>query len=179
MSTCTDTVLLDAYLDGAMAPAEAEAYERHVAGCATCSEELALARAVTSELRSAAEACPPEVFEAAVARIAGDRPALRAADRPARARITPLRLGILALAASALIAALSVAPRLRPVPAVAETREPTPAEVARARADVERALGLIGTATRDAGLFLRDDVLAPHVAEPAAESVLDALGLND
>jgi hypothetical protein len=44
---------------------------------------------------------------------------------------------------------------------------------------VERALGLVGEATRDAGIFLRDDVLAPHVAEPAAESVLDALGFSD
>jgi hypothetical protein len=68
---------------------------------------------------------------------------------------------------------------LRPAPAVVEASEPSAAEVARARADVERALGLVGEATRDAGIFLRDDVLAPHVAEPAAESVLDALGLSD
>jgi len=190
MSACTDLVVLDPYLDGVLAPDEVRAYERHVAGCAVCAEELRLAEQVSAALGASAETCPPEVLHGALARIAADewpariagdeRPARIAGDRPPRTMVRrTFRLTVLALAASAILAALAVSPLLRERSAVEEAAEPTPVEVARARADVERALGLVGEATRDAGIFLRDDVLAPHVAEPAAVSILEALGLSD
>ncbi len=180
--SCSNLVLLDGYLDGELSSAQVASFERHLAGCQSCSHELTLARRLQSVLAAPAEECPPEVLHAALARAgAVDDRRVSAADRPARsgARILRFRLTALALAASAVIAALAIAPQLRQQPAVVEADQPSAAEVARARADVERALGLVGEATRDAGLFLRDDVLAPHVAQPAAESVLDALGLSD
>jgi anti-sigma factor RsiW len=185
MSACPPRDRLDAYLDGALAPWEAAAFERHLAGCAACAAEAALGRQLLATLHATPpETAPPSVLDGALARIAAGPAALPAAHGPDRGglrlvRLTRFRMTVLALAASAAVAALAVAPVLRPRAVAEASPAPTPAEVARARADVERALGLVGEATRDAGLFLRDDVLAPHVAEPAAESVLDALGLSD
>jgi anti-sigma factor RsiW len=177
---CPELVLLDGYLDGDLTPDEVAAYERHAAACATCSEEMALARRMSSVLAEPIEEAPPSVLAGALARIEAGPAPRTAPDRPARTgvRLRRVRLAALALAASSIIAALAVIPQLQQRRQAAAD-EPNPAEVAAARADIERALGLVGEATRDAGVFLRDDVLAPHVAEPAAESVMEALGLSN
>ncbi|HLA63619.1 MAG TPA: zf-HC2 domain-containing protein [Rhodothermales bacterium] len=169
---CTHTDRVDAYLDGDLDPAEAALFARHAEGCAACTAELALAEQVTGLLQAApCPPCPEPILDAALARIAHQerRASDRGALRTAFVR-RPFRTAAFALAASAAIVALALGPALRPAP------RPSPAEIAQARADVELAFSLVAESSQQTGVFLRDDVLGPHVTEPAANSILDLLG---
>lgn len=52
--------LLEAYLDGELAPSQSLEVESHAAGCATCAERVALDRAVRAGLRARARAVAPD-----------------------------------------------------------------------------------------------------------------------
>ncbi|WP_194908607.1 anti-sigma factor [Catenulispora rubra] len=89
--------LTGAYVCHALEPAEREAFERHLAQCPTCVQEVAELQETAALLASAAAETPPARLKAAVdAQIAVTRqiPPLVAhgpADRPAAARQTAAR----------------------------------------------------------------------------------------
>jgi anti-sigma factor RsiW len=99
---------IGAYLLGALTEPEREAFERHVAGCAECRDELERLRPAADALpRSVEQVEPPPGLKSSlmevVEREAGER-AGAAAPEPRRARRSPLRLPALrpALVAGAL-----------------------------------------------------------------------------
>lgn len=64
MKHCPETLRIQDFLDGELAPAESERFEAHVAGCRDCEAELAAYRVVFSELRAVPLLDPrPELFE--------------------------------------------------------------------------------------------------------------------
>ncbi len=52
MNRCTETLKVQDWLDGELAPAEAARFEAHLAGCPECEAEAAAYRVVWSELRA-------------------------------------------------------------------------------------------------------------------------------
>lgn len=98
--------LTGAYVCHALEPAEREAFERHLAECPTCVQEVAELRETAALLASAAAETPPARLKAAVdARIAVTRqippiidhaPARQAAPRPRRRWFAGLGYGLAA-----------------------------------------------------------------------------------
>lgn len=98
-----------AYACHALEPAERTAFERHLAQCATCAQEMAELQETTAILASAVAQTPPPRMKAAVdARIAMTRqtppdavhtPARQVAARPARRWFTALGWGLAAVVA--------------------------------------------------------------------------------
>jgi hypothetical protein len=65
---------IESYIDGDLVGADLEAFERHIAACGQCGEELALAEALLRGIRSMPRLrCPDRVVEAAARRL-GDAP---------------------------------------------------------------------------------------------------------
>jgi anti-sigma factor (TIGR02949 family) len=169
-STYCDEVceVLEPYLDGDLPRDEAERVRAHVASCAACAAELALAEAVQRELRALPELdCPPEVLE----RIRASRPQgaevvpLRRAWQPSRAA------RIASIAAALALTVGGTAFLLQPRPPA----QPSAAEVARATEEARFALAYLGQVNRKAGLDLREDVFEKRLVAPAAENVSRSL----
>ena len=95
-----------AYALGALGPADAEAYERHLTACAACRDEVAALRRVTDALPMAAPQCSvPAGLRRRVVRT------IRAESRPARVRprLRPALAGALAIGLA--VAAAGILPR--------------------------------------------------------------------
>src|SRR5215211_825922 len=100
-----DTLLAE-YVDGAVADVERRDLEAHVATCARCRQEVALARAARSALRSAPPVvAPPDLGDAAIRAAAGAPTDL---DR-ARERRSPTRWIAAAAGVAAVVVLLAVA----------------------------------------------------------------------
>ena len=109
--------LTGAYVCHALDPAERVAFERHLAQCPTCAEEVAELEETTALLASAVAETPPPRLKAAVdAQIAGTRqllpdvdpvPARQVVTRPRRRWFTALGWG-LAAGLAAVVAVLGV-----------------------------------------------------------------------
>ncbi len=64
MKLCPETLKVQDFLDGELAPAEATLFAAHLSGCRECEAELAAFRVVFSELRAVPLLDPrPELFE--------------------------------------------------------------------------------------------------------------------
>lgn len=162
--------LIEPFLDGDLGPSEAARLEAHLGRCADCAAELELATTLRRGLRSLPELdCPPAVLERA-RRAAGEAPVVPL-RRPARR--APGWLAVAAALVLAALGALAVGRGLRGPTA----EEPSPEQVAQATAEARYALALVGRVSRRAGLALRDDVLAPHVAGATAGALDRSLAL--
>lgn len=180
--------LLDAWPDGELSPAELALLERHAADCPTCGDDLEAARKLAETFRALpALTCPPAVTgavlgeaEAEARRADGRRtetggagaagrrwpwrlfgvhpPARRHGSRPVWSRPVWSR----PVWAAALVAALAAAGALllpsRPVPA------PSAQEVARAEVEMKLAFAYLSRVGRDAGVRVRDEVVASVIA---------------
>ena len=172
-STYCDEVceILEPYLDGDLPRDEAERVRAHVAACASCAGELALAEDVQRELRALPELdCPPEVLERV--RASGPREARQANVVPIRRAWQPSRAARIASIAAAL--ALTVggtAFLLQPK----SPAQPSPEEVARATEEARFALAYLGQVNRKAGLDLREAVFERRLVAPATENVSRSL----
>ena len=158
---CPPDDRLDAYLDGLLPLAEAQAFEAHAHACPACAAELTLASRIRTTLRTEpAEPCPDAVFDGARARIAAfqqDRPAQSSAHhrRPLWRGVTAMALVLFALALGAVVMQLG--------PAEAEY---SAQDIETARQEVELALALVGDASREAGLRIQQDVIGQSVMAP-------------
>jgi anti-sigma factor (TIGR02949 family) len=163
--SCAEALdLVEPYLDGDLSPGEADRLRLHLAGCAACAAELALAGRIQRELRSLPQPdCPPELIERVVR-------AGRAEVVPFPARIEPLRRRI---AAAAAVLALAVGGGSLFVH-VQHQREQI-AQVAQATQEARVALAYLGRATHKAGLDVRDEVLQKRLVIPAARSASRSL----
>lgn len=167
--------LVESFVDGESAAAEADFVRVHAAACATCREELARARELVRELRRLPPlSCPPRVTAAVLARAAAE--VGEGGPAPAAARRIPHRFGGgwrrlsaapawgPALAAAAAAAFLSAA-LLIPRPATSPTPAMTAAELAEAQQEIKLAFAYIGRVGRQAGGRVADEmvdqVLAP------------------
>lgn len=140
---------LEPWLDGELQAEEAQAVERHVADCARCRREVDLAQRITNGLRSLkAPGCPNLVVET-----------------PGRERDGRRHRLVPALAAGLMAGALALGVVWQ-MNRTTGPEEPSRAELAEARADLELALGYVAAAGRaagrDVGGVLADDgVLRP------------------
>lgn len=169
-STHCDEVceLLEPYLDGDLPREEAERVRAHLAGCAACAAELALAEAVQRELRALPELdCPPEVLER-----------IRAAGPP-EAQVVPFRrvwqpsraARIASIAAALALTVGGTAFLLQPE----DPAQPSAEEIARATEEARFALAYLGQVNRRAGLDLREDVFEKRLVAPVTENVSRSL----
>jgi anti-sigma factor RsiW len=159
--------LLEAYVDGDLAPAEGAAVRRHLAACASCAAELELALAVKQGLRALPQpVCPPAV--------------LAAVKQRGRAEVVPLRARRPAVAwvrwaaAAAILAAVASGLFFLMQPSRPATQT---AEVERATYEARLALAYIGEASRKAGLSVRHEVFEERVVSPTARSLARMLPL--
>lgn len=139
---------LEPWLDGDLSADETAAVAAHVRDCERCGRQVALARRITTGLRSApADPCPGRVVET-----------LARETRPRPSRFHA------ALAAGFLAGALALGVVWQMNGDSAPGR-PSRAEIAEARADLELALGYVAAAGRAAG---RDvgNVLAGEAMHP-------------
>lgn len=157
--------LIEAYLDGELAAAETAGLESHLAHCAACTGELALARRVRDELRELPlVACPPAVSRAAL-HYAAAHPPLGERLRRFWSRRRVWQPAFVMV----LVAALGVAYYRLAGPAVAPPPAPPPAyssaEIARAEVELKLAfayLGEIGDKARDSfGTEVEQRVVVP------------------
>lgn len=80
LDDCQDVVeLVTAYLEGALGPADAAAFEAHLVGCADCATYLQQVRDTVAALggtRDATAGLPPESIEGLLAAFAELRPSV-------------------------------------------------------------------------------------------------------
>ncbi|HEX9942979.1 MAG TPA: zf-HC2 domain-containing protein [Thermoanaerobaculia bacterium] len=160
--------VLEPYLDGDLAPAEASRLRGHLERCPSCAAELDLAARIQSELRSLPQLdCPPEVLER-----------VRQAGRGEIVPFVPRQraTGLLRLAAAAAILTLALGGGALFLHVQRQPDRPSPEEVAQATQEARFALAYIGKVTRRASLDLRDEVLEKRLIAPATRSVSRSLG---
>jgi len=165
--TCTDAeALLEAFLDDEASAAESRRLERHLAGCAGCTAELALARQIRSTLRALPpQACPPAVIRAVAERTQASAPWTARLSAWLGTRRWQPAVALLVLFVAGLV--------LWPA---APTR-PSRAEIARAEDEVKLALAYLGEIGEDAGTTAGRDVLERRVVVPVTRSLVDSLSL--
>jgi hypothetical protein len=155
---------LSALLDGALALAEREAAERHVAACGECRRELDGLRATAALLRGLGPARAPAGFAERVLRAAAPRPWTR---RVRDALFVPLRLKLpLEAVAVALVAVGAVYLVQRPPGVPAPTRD----ERAATNAPAAPAPRVAPAPPSPAAPGPADAVAPPASPEPAAPS---------
>lgn len=140
---------LEAWLDGDLPADEAAAMEAHVAGCQRCRRQASLARRIQSGLRDLEQPSCPESIAADLA----DR------TRHRRRRLAP------ALAAGLLAGALGLG-IVWQMQSATDAGQPSRAELAQARAELEVALGYVSAAGRAAGRDLGDMLAGEGVMRP-------------
>jgi anti-sigma factor (TIGR02949 family) len=139
--------LIEPFLDGDLDAGDAERLRGHLAGCAACAAERALAERVHGELRALPQPeCPPELLARVV--------------RTGRGEVVPFRprrTERLRIAAAAAVLALAVGggSLFVHLQQVQQQRE----QVAEATREARLALAYFGKVTRKAGLDVRDEVL--------------------
>src|SRR5436305_12462754 len=138
--TCNEALdLLEPYVDGDLAPAEAGRLGSHLESCPACASELALAERIQRELRALPQLdCPPEIVE----RVRRQGAEVVAFRRPLPRRRTGLPLRALRVAAAAALLALSLGGGALFVRSQQQQRRA--AEVAQATVEARYALALLG-----------------------------------
>lgn len=142
---------VEAWLDGEVPEAEAEALAAHLRECPECAETLAWARVVRDELRALPRFAAPRRVSRAV--LAETR-----LDEPSRRRLARWRAVAAAVVAGALLATglfLGGLDSSRPA-----------SEVARAETEVRFALALLGQLQRRTADEVRDEVLETGLGGP-------------
>jgi anti-sigma factor RsiW len=170
-------VLLEAYLDGALASGRRAAVQAHLATCFVCGQELEHARRVRGALRDLPERfCDDAVVQRALERVRGEvrTPATASLGERWRRFVTQrLAPAWQPAAGLALVLVLGLGVRhwvLRPRPGTF-----TPQDVARAEMQVKWVLAHLGKINEQTANVVAKDVLDQNVAEPIARAVGTAL----
>jgi len=161
--------IVEAYLDGELAGAENTGFESHLARCATCAAELALARRVREELRALPEvACPPAVSRAALDHAAA-HPPLGERLRRFRSRRRVWQPAVAMVLAAALgVAYYRLAGPPPPPPAYSS------AEIAQAETELKLAFAYLGEIGDKAGDSIGTEV-EQRVVVPLTRSITGML----
>lgn len=178
---------IELYVDGELAGADREEFERHVGKCQKCREELTLAEAVVSELRSLPQLdCPEGAVEKAAAVVGTetsgpegtwlDRLRRLAGGRVARAP----RPAMAAMLVVIFAAAVFVLSRHEQSPLNGSNRKETAEtvtekEVELAKLDVMIAFAYIGKYSKRTGQIVKQDVIADRVVKPLGKTVVEPM----
>lgn len=160
----------DSFLDDDLDPETVQHFEEHLAACPDCGAEYRLAQRVAGAFGAfEVEPCPDNVFKRAiVAAEASQNGQVNRRATPPRREPRVRRWKALALAATILLVlGLGSLPFLLN-PAEAEY---SAEEIAQAQQDVQFALSLVSTASRDAGVFIQNEVLGEEVVKPIQHSL--------
>jgi len=165
-------VLLDAHLDGDLAPERGVRVEAHLAECASCRHELEDARRLRDTLRSLPQHTSTRATRQPVA-VSQPAPPPTTPGRAVRrrAQVTSFwrPLAVAALLAGVVFGAVRVLHR--PVVESAVTAQ----DVARAELQVRWVMARLGEINRRTGARVREDVIEKGVVEPSARAVESAL----
>ena len=180
--TCeTAAVLLEPHADGELTGEPLAALTAHLERCPACREELESAREVAESLRGLPTlTCPPSVTEAVLAAAAKDAAQESRASQEPLSNVSPFqapqqttqkasrraaRFWRPALAAAMLAAAIGAAFWIqdRTTPSQEELAHAaimTPEEIAQTEIEVKLALAYLTEVGRDAGVTVRDEMVA-------------------
>lgn len=167
--------LLETYLDDALAAAERAACETHLAQCAACAEELALAGRIRTELHELPQmSCPPAIVHAALDHAAahpklGQRLAAWLFGEVRVWRPALALLAVAALGAGYLRLAVPESPAVAPGPGGYSE-----AEIARAEAELKLAIAYLGEISQRAGDSFGTEV-GTRMVKPFSLSLTGAL----
>ena len=173
---------IDARIDDDLVAEEAVAFDRHVADCPECAQELSFARNVVSELRGLPEhPCPPGLVEEAQARAraiaghaSGHAPSLR--ERIAgwfEPRIEVLfRPAMVAMVV--VVAAVSVFVISQRQPQEEAGGDYSQAEIKAAALQARVAFAYIGRYSQRTGQLLRKDVMAKRVVPQVERALVES-----
>lgn len=160
--------LLEAYVDGELAPDDGQRLRRHAAGCPDCAGELARAAEVKTGLTLLPRLrCPPRVSRAVLRQAAAEVAAARRRRFAARLRALAAPAWRPALAAALLAAVLAGALYFAPGPGPGRPAgvEMSPRELARTEAEVKLAFAYLSRIGLEAGDTMRremvDNVILP------------------
>lgn len=169
--------LLEPYVDDLIEPAERSRVDSHLATCAACARQLALAQRVKHTLHQ----LPAQTFPPALLPATGGRARRVSLLRRLRLRgpggvtgrstwagAVPAWIGAGVAAAAATLLAIGLS--LRPAPAP-DSRQ----QVAQAEAEVKLALAYLGRIGARTGDIVTQDVLEAQVAGPIVRSVRKVL----
>jgi anti-sigma factor RsiW len=174
---------IDPYIDGDLATEEVAEIERHLADCPECRQELALARAVTSELRSLPELeCPQRVVDNAAARVESVdsgftvRKLLDWFGGRGVPRLRPAMAVMVLVIAAASVFVLS---RHEQSPFNPDARdaavELTDEEIELAKVDAMLAFAYLGRYSRRTGEIIKKDVLEERVIKPIGRTIAEPI----
>ena len=163
---------IEAYVDGDLPREEATTLESHLLSCATCAEELALAKRVKRTLKDLPrQSCPESVVDAVLARAGIQKtpvthhPALRGA--PVRWYARAWRPAALAATVLAVVSALFVLNRPQSPPQVLSQEE-----LALAEQQVKWTLAYVDEITRRSVFTATDDVFERRVIPPIQRALV-------
>jgi len=168
---------IERYVDGELEGRDLESFERHVESCASCRDELSLARAVTTELRSLPTLeCPDRVVEEAAARVAPE-PAGGLFDR-LRGRFggwsvlvpRPAMAAMLLIIVAASVFVVSQHPFNG-----ASDEALTEQEMELAKLDVQLAFAYLGKYSRRTGKIFKEDVIQDRVVKPLGKTIAEPM----
>lgn len=175
---------IDPYLDGELPADESALFERHVAGCPECGEELALARAVIRELRALpAVDCPPQVEINAAAVF--ESPETGGDSGPKRQTVldwfrgrgvSTLRPAMAVMVVVIALASVFVLTQHEQSPFRDSGKEEiTPEQVELARLDAMLAFAYLGKYSRRTGEILKEDVINQRVIRPLGRTMVQPI----
>jgi anti-sigma factor RsiW len=170
---------IDPYLDGDLAGEEAAIFDRHVADCAECREELAFARAVVRELRILPEVeCPSHVERNAVAEYetaaGGDGGSILQSllDWLRGRGVFTLRPAMAVMVLVIAAVSVFVLTQHRQSPLNGNGGEELTAEqVEQAKLDTMLAFAYLGKYSRRTGEILKEDVINQRVIKPLGKTI--------
>jgi anti-sigma factor RsiW len=171
---------IDPYLDGDLAGEEAAIFERHVADCADCREELVFARAVVRELRTLPSVeCPPQVernaaaeYEAAAAGSDRRSPLQSLLDWLRGHGVFTLRPAMAVMVVVIAAVSVFVLTHHRQSPLNRNGgQEITQEQVEQATLDAMLAFAYLGKYSRRTGEILRDEVITQRVIRPLGKTI--------
>jgi anti-sigma factor RsiW len=157
---------IDPFLDGDLPADERSEFESHLESCTGCRDELTLARTVLNELRGLpAQTCPDRAANIVVPVPLPDASPTRRwfagwSFRPALAGA----LAVIVFTALFLVSRMD-----------SGTEKTTDADIARARAEVEWTIALVGDVSRKAGRTVKEDVIEDRVVVPMRKAVHSAI----
>lgn len=179
---------IDPYLDGDLTSDESTAFERHVAECPECRDELSLARAVVRELRSLPELeCPDRVVADARGRCDAAREDAasgvrtwirRMADRFRSGGAFALRPAMAVMIVVIVAVSVFVLTQHEQSPfniADSGDEQITPEDVEIAKLDAMLAFAYLGKYSRRTGEILKEDVINQRVIKPLGKTIVQPI----
>jgi hypothetical protein len=167
--------LLDAYLDGELAPSEAALMASHLSGCKNCSRELELAKTVQNALHALPEReCPERVVQSALEKMKRKEPS-KSAPQPKPLIIRDLLKWRWAAGTLAALLLLVISLSLLQKPPQQSRESFTPEQLDKARMELEFTFACIGAIGYQSAAAVYNDVVEDKVVPSVKEAIEETI----